>query len=1300
MRLSFFLLTFLATLSAHAAVTIPAGHTEKTVDESDDFVISNSTDEGDSYTRDYGSSKYTFVLSEDIEMGVATTEAALMINGAGICITSDSDAPASLSMTELKNVLVLSTAQKGTSSARNVYQWTGLKDVTLQGNSVSNSVQVYYTSSRPTTSYKVVSGAISLNHVYQNASISGNSGDILLDGNSVSSGLTNCDARGAVISVNGAYGFIGLNDNAGDVTISNNTVTVNAIELKPVASGGALYLGNNGQGISVSHNGGCVEITGNKAVSSRFRALGGAVVLKKGELSILDNEGGVSIVGNSAVSELEDPTDTESSTAKLNFLAQGGAISTYDSKAGVNISDNRGAVTISDNKATTTWSGAEGGAIEAGYVTICGNKNAEVITVNDDKSTTTETYSVKISGNYTEASTASDSINTKGSRGGAFSVGHSSSSLGPALQISGNEKVIITGNHADARVGSAKGGAIYSELNYGKVEISGNSGAVNISNNWVSGADGALGGAIYTTSGVFIEGNDDVLLRGNYEQSGDTFRLRSLYYSTGTTNEATNGTAGVTEFRLMAAAGKKIEIHDSVYSGRCGKNVQVVFNGSYTAADGTEVKGDGTIRFTGANTVTDLKAAKLNAGIAEELITISDEEISNSRTSEFASEIKLMGGRLEVADQAEIKGVGFTAAADSGAVLSLQNATFTHQEKSTTLLQDGIVTFNAGTTLEVVGTGNAMTAKTLEFNDKSAIKFVYGDGIEQNAALSHTGNLSMNGEATIVLSGFAAEESTAQRLISMRGGELKGWNAENLTFVNENGDSLSATHFAWVNGVLYYRASAKELEWNSAGDGKWDNSSNNWHDGSTSQGDTTLEDVRFSANNNNRENVTLEGNLAVRNLSVQEGGSYTYAESESGSSLTVTGAFTVASGATADIQLSDGVRVDSQLNSAGHLKAEKITGAGDVSVTGGSLELASDTNALDVEGDVTITGTELRGTWTADNLSIGNSTVAAEADITLKNASLTDGMKVNGTLKLAESVIWVNTSASVELLQGAELNHMGVSFTTEDEKTAELKSTVAGETYTLTNTNFSVSNGHIKSTSGDTTVGNLLVNTSVENAGGGVLKLTNEENTISEVRATGGDVLAQDVNGNDLGLSLDKLVISTGKTLQAAEVVVNEFVELEKGATLSADLTLNSGTEINIVDIDVEGEVELDGVLTLQPGIELSEDMLKRIMELGCNESYVLFTGVEGLILEQGITYRMRTVAQNTVEATEIESTMTNVEVAAGNYFQGLGDKAGLVLSYENNTVSIKMNQVIPEPTTTALSLLGLAALAARRRRR
>ena len=970
-----------------------------------------------STTTSYGSYRCAFILnapegSTDNTVYLvddSTKDKNYQMQNGWVFFTSDASAPVNLDISGVTQGVVWTS----TAAVRG-FDVFGVNDFTLSGN--TNSTQASGTSSTTLPVSNTYYGALTVRSKQSAISISNNTGNVTLKDNVVSKfNVANRHVRGAAIGILGKACTLNIDNNQA-VTISGNKATG---AYKPEgyeytgtttgyhAEGGAVYLYQDCT-FSLSNNAGLVTLEGNEATHRHGYAHGGAVAMNSNaDLNIAGNTAGVLIHSNKAESQRAVANTTNQAAGGFVYGAGGTAALNITGNSGAAFYEGKhGAVIIADNAAITAGCGAQGGAASVVVSNINGNRG-----------------DVLVLDNYVSSAMAKASSSTLvsiASAGGAFYVGHSDKTLASALQISGNENVTISGNHADAAEGYAMGGAIYAALAGGVVDISGNTGKVEISGNYAkSGQATAVGGAVYALGGIRIEGNDDVLLRGNYEQSGDTFRLRSLYYSTAygskENTSVSSGFEGGSQFRLMAAEGKKIEIHDSVYSGRSGTGVQVVFNGSYTAADGTEVKGDGTILFTGANTVADLKAAKLNAGIAEERITISDEEINNSRTSEFKTNIQLLGGRLVIADQAQIKGVGLTV--ENGAAVELRNGILNHAGST--------LSFSSGTALELAGINTV--AGNVEMDANSYLNVVFDQTIRRDAAMTLTGTLAMAEGAVVQLSGFDGYKGSF-KLFDLQDTQAT-WTG--VTFVNEAGGALDSSLLVWEGNVLYYKNSAADLVWNSGvSDGKWNNTSQNWAQNDTQTGISHQENVYFGSNSG--ENIELEGALQVTNMTVQEGGSYVYTENESAaSSLSVLETLKVEAGASVDVQLSNGVEVNATLESAGDFKASKITGFGHVLVTGGSLELADKTDALDVEGDVTITNTELRGTWAATDLSVGGSTVAAGADITLGDATITSPVttKASGTLALQGKL---NVQSGGLVLAGGHLK-MGTSL--EDTQT-------------------------------------------------------------------------------------------------------------------------------------------------------------------------------------------------------------------------------------------------------------------------
>ncbi len=149
----------------------------------------------------------------------------------------------------------------------------------------------------------------------------------------------------------------------------------------------------------------------------------------------------------------------------------------------------------------------------------------------------------------------------------------------------------------------------------------------------------------------------------------------------------------------------------------------------------------------------------------------------------------------------------------------------------------------------------------------------------------------------------------------------------------------------------------------------------------------------------------------------------------------------------------------------------------------------------------------------------------------------------------------------------------------------------------------------------------------------------------------------------------------------------------EKGvgtaSVLNGDLTLAATSTLDVSAAGGKGGLDLGGALTINTGAQLSGDDLAAVGELGWFGMYDLAFGVTDVLgLGEDIDWSVG------VDATEV---FANEGLRANEYYVrysqgtagGNGNNVGTVYIYR-----------IPEPTTGTLSLLALAALAARRRRK
>ncbi len=219
-------------------------------------------------------------------------------------------------------------------------------------------------------------------------------------------------------------------------------------------------------------------------------------------------------------------------------------------------------------------------------------------------------------------------------------------------------------------------------------------------------------------------------------------------------------------------------------------------------------------------------------------------------------------------------------------------------------------------------------------------------------------------------------------------------------------------------------------------------------------------------------------------------------------------------------------------------------------------------------------------------------------------------------------------------------------------------------------------------------------------------------NKSSEVTATDGDIVLKSgnidtaaltatngsvqLNGTDVknsNITADEVVLNSntsltiggenGNSVAAAEIEVNNAtLSLEDAALVGTGITLNSGT------IEILGDATV-GTLTLNEG------------NLVFAGNYVLDLGGESLILGENatITFSVDSInelAGNYTLFTNVDENSTGLEDLTVKFVDAKGEEKEVAASYSNGDVTL----TVPEPTTATLSLLALAGLAARRRRK
>ncbi len=1024
-------------------------------------------------------------------------------------------------------------------------------------------------------------------------------------------------------------------------------------------NGDVVFSGNiTYQDGAISMLGGVLNINHNADVTfsaNTSRDEGGGAIYSYGSLSICNN-GDVSISGNSATA-----------TA---YLSRGGGIYSYESLSICNNGD----VSISGNSATSSYPSYGGGIYSYGSLSIC--NNGDVIISGNSATTSTTTSSdyttfsrggaiygslsicnnvdVIISGNSATTSTTTSSDYTTSSSGGA---------IYGSLSICNNREVIISGNSATTSyttttssdyTTSSSGGAIYGSLsicNNREVIISGNSATTTSSYTTSS-----CGGAIYSEGSVSICNNGDVGISGNFVSASDTSKGGAIY-SKGSLSIV--GNDSVTFSKNYERLGDTYRLrsiymmpdssaYNLVLAAKTGGHITFydsVYMGSYSSGETVSFNADyedadGVTQKAGGDIIFSGKyAAEHLAEIKGAAATTS--EITNSRTSEINNLITLYGGSLQVVDGAKLNGRGLTVAADSGAKLVLRDGELNHAGYD--------ITISSGSTLSAVGE-NTISASTLAILGGGKMHLSLDMArVDSAAVLTTTGNLSM-ADISLDLSGTEYLVAGDYKLLTRTEGvdyDISGWRLNGAT----------ADQLRWEDGTLYYTGG------------------HDWNHGVTDDDD--ISDLG-----------EILGNLIIN------GG---------------------------DITLDDVVNaiqdaVDAGFgHGQGHIVINRggihISGAGDLDghiIFNGDLK---DIRKLFIEKDITNIKIELGGNSEAENIVDVGSEYTIEIDELSGDGSMnktgegemvihSKGNKVGGTLDVQEGKLTFTVgedSAAGETKNDTEVHELVIG--NKEGKEAKVKvdkdAKVKGDKLHVDGKNAVVTNE-----------GSLEFTEEVKVKGGHL----DNNGSISKVTLEGGKVSG---SGSFAGLEM-----------LGGELVVGNSPGLQ---TYTDALDLTEGTvTFSLADAGTAATADTHG---WGSAAYSTIDMSGNALTIGGKVSFVLEIGgaaLESLVAADSaaISFNLSLI-QNidseslTLSDAALSELLANTSIIITADAEGLTDStlvlAGLditsmlsnaVYSYEGNTlvfsgtVTNDGSLSIPEPTTATLSLLALAALAARRRRK
>ena len=914
-------------------------------------------------------------------------------------------------------------------------------------------------------------------------------------------------------------------------------------------------------------------------------------------------------------------------------------------------------LTIDSNNSTYTVKDetAGGGAIR-GSKLIISNTNAS-ITQNEATSTVDDSRRP-----------------TRYSKGGAFYLSSAEMSKNGTLSFNNNHSQAITSPYTSSN-SYAYGGAIYADT----VSFDNNI-VVNFENNYAVSKghsylgtyeSRSLGGAIYADT-VTLSNNDKIEFKNNYTKSTDgssdydgSMALGGAIYANNLTITGNNSVIFEGNYELQsdgyvrrnrsvyvestitlaAKTGGTITFFDSIYGG-----TNASFNNAYVDANGQTQQAHGDIIFSG----------------------------SKSNINNINGTITLYGGSLQVIDGAQLNGKGLTVADGSGAKLVLSGGSMNHSGYN--------FTFSGGTALELKGS-NTITASKLTLGSGTELSVKLSASNKTTAALTMGGTDLATSKLAINFERGDDFTSGTFKIISQSSSSdfttSSAWTSENVT-VKVNGDSSlgSFADLQWKNGTLYYNV-GRTIWSNASGDTLWNSTSNNWTMNGRNYAYRDGMDVSFT--DVGAGVVQLVGDISPTSIIVEnsEGNDYTFIAADNGGKLT--GSTGITKNGTGALTLrTANTHTGATVLNAGYLNVHDSTALGNtakggtatVTTKAGSTLAIGNNSHVVLAGANSIAGNvEITEGSTLELQNSGYSAAKSQVDGTLAftgtSAGTTKGGNLSGNGTLAVKNSSVTFSSAQDYTGGFTVNGAGASLKIKSgDITTDKKITVngAGATLDMSASNITVKKNGVLTMSSDGEA-SILASNKLAIAYGGTLSvksLTSTSVTYNEVESF---TMLAISDGYDPTVSFNATCCG---------IIKDAMLSLAQGSTLETD----------------NGHLSLDGGELTLAVFSYSNQKIELILNTNAeytdSSQVVLFSNVSTVNFlfdnltatdEYGILYTLN----------------------ASDYFSGdwINDETMLAYDSANQIVYLEnVNNVVPEPGSATLSLLALAALAARRRRK
>ncbi|MBQ4635154.1 MAG: hypothetical protein IJB64_01830 [Akkermansia sp.] len=1117
-------------------------------------------------------------------------------------------------------------------------------------------------------------------------SIKENTGDITFNNNVIESCYW---AEGAAIYADEIVEIVGIGyadgKTPGDVTFKENSISVS----DSGGRGAAIY---GEHGVNLSHNGN-ILFEGNWVYTEDGSARGAGISTCTSEPET--QEVVVSILSNGNV------TFNNNDTSAFHESSHGGAIHSY--WGAVDISGNKDVTFTNNDIVSRDNSESGGGAIYSEFgASIVGNGNVTI------SSNTASSQGGNVYGGAINTDRGSIVINENKaitiSNNRVTAVGSFMKEV-VEVDAEGNE-VIVGTKRADSQI--TAGGALASNKN---VEISSNNGDIIFSQNSVTetkvdevlpsdGWDGsgenpqlphmAGSGAIGAGESLIMIGNDGNI---SFSENSVSSECKGVYggaiATIGGYVNISNNTVGIESAGTLTVDGG-----DSLQLGAVNfsQNKATATGGNCSAHGGaiatfTDYYGGGQVFITGNDTVTfyyNSATSKEGAAYGGAIYAANVVDLSGN------GDVAFVGNKAEAYDS------------DGGAIFSQKGVSITNNGAVTF---SGNVSYANGGAIHVGSYESTPNAYVNISNNTGLVSFVDNKVTSDTICVHGAAINSFGNTASVTLSGntagiqFIGNMGSAEQNSSVIGGgifcqgEIKFTGNGDILFQDNSVSSMGGDAFGSAmcnsvgNIILDNNLGSVQFIGNKTSTlGGFYDQEEVWNTAGTVSGAVTTSDaVSISGN---KGAVVFKGNT-VEETTTDE---LLPSDGYPGNSM-----YPITSGGAVSAALGINVDNNQSVNISGNsVLSETRSALGGALATFGGVSISHNKGDVNVSGNYAAskTGMAMGGAIYAEN---GLSIVNNEGNVTFSGNYVKNG----DTHQLNSVVV---QGGKVEL---AAVEGKSISF---------YDSVLVGAGSEMVLNSYTDASGQKQTSSGAV-----------------VFSGANAVETLQQLKGEGGTVSAGEISASltsqinrEVSVAGGSLQVKDGAVLRMQSLIVNNGAELLIGAdstvAVGSTVTFKAGSEYTVLGLKAAttmtlGEVasstptaQIAGDIVLTAGMTYTMDGAYTELVGSANELAFKGSGTYTFNVDESVAYTEGTT-KYFVLFTGVD-TLTGAELSTGvdptllsgiEFLTNIGYYDDIMLHYLNHETAggvLYISATVPEPTTATLSLLALAALAARRRRK